>query len=421
MSEPKPFAISKRAVWEAYLKVKANQGAAGVDGESIAEFERDLKGNLYKLWNRLSSGSYMPPPVRAVEIPKRGGSGVRTLGVPTVQDRIAQTVATLYLEPGVELHFHPDSYGYRPGRSALDAVGVCRERCWKRDWVIDLDIQSFFSSVDHELLLRAVRRHTDLRWVLLYVERWLKAPLQREDGTLEQRDRGTPEGSAISPLLANLFLHYAFDAWIAREFPDVHFERYCDDAVVHCASEREARVVRDAIARRLADCRLQLHAGKTRIVYCKDSNRHGSHEHEQFTFLGYTFRARRAQNKRGATFASFSPAVSNEAAKAVRRAIKRWRLHRWSEVTLTDIARAINGIVRGWANYYGRFYPSEFARSLRRINDYLVRWAMWKYKRLRRHPARAWQLLASVARREPDLFAHWRLGLRPDGWAMGAR
>src|SRR5512144_687622 len=190
----------------------------------------------------------MPPAVRAVEIPKRAGSGVRTLGVPTVADRIAQTVVRLYLEPGVEPIFHPDSYGYRPGRSALDAVGRCRERCWRRDWVIDLDIRSFFSSVDHELMLKAVRRHTDLRWVLLYVERWLKAPLQREDGTFEQRDRGTPEGSAISPLLANLFLHYAFDAWMAGEFPGVRFERYCDDAVVHCASERQARVVRDAVA-----------------------------------------------------------------------------------------------------------------------------------------------------------------------------
>jgi RNA-directed DNA polymerase len=421
VSSSKPFAISKRKVWEAYLRVKANQGAAGVDGESIAEFEADLKGNLYKLWNRLSSGSYMPSPVRAVEIPKRGGSGVRTLGVPTVQDRIAQTVATLYLEPEAEPCFHPDSYGYRPGRSALDAVGACRVRCWRRDWVIDLDIRSFFSSVDHELLLRAVRRHTDLRWMLLYVERWLKAPLQREDGSLEQRDRGTPEGSAISPLLANLFLHYAFDAWMAREFPDVQFERYCDDAVVHCASERQARVVLEAIAERLARCRLELHPVKTRIVYCKDSNRHGSHEHEQFGFLGYTFRPRLARSRSGAFFVSFSPAVSDEAAKAVRQTIKRWRLHRWSESTLTDLARAINGTVQGWANYYGRFYPSEFARSLRRINDYLVRWAMWKYKRLRRHPARARAFLANVARREPDLFAHWRLGLRPDGWAMGAR
>jgi RNA-directed DNA polymerase len=421
VSEPKPFAISKQAVWEAWLRVNANEGAAGVDGESIAEFEGDLKGNLYKLWNRLSSGSYMPPPVRAVEIPKRAGLGVRTLGVPTVADRIAQTVVRLYLEPGVEPMFHPDSYGYRPGRSALDAVGACRARCWRRDWVIDLDIRSFFSSVDHDLMLKAVARHTDLRWVLLYVERWLKAPLQRGGGALEARDRGTPEGSAISPLLANLFMHYAFDAWMAREFPGVQFERYCDDAVVHCVSERQARVVLAAIAQRLADCRLALHPDKTRIVYCKDSNRRGSHEHEQFGFLGYTFRARRARNKRGDVFASFAPAISNEAAKAVRQTIKRWRLHRWSEVTLTVLARSINAIVRGWINYYGCFYPAELARSLRLINAYLVRWAMWKYKRLRRRPAQAWQLLANVARREPDLFAHWRLGLRPDGWTMGAR
>jgi RNA-directed DNA polymerase len=278
--------------------------------------------------------------------------------------------------------------------------------------VIDLDIRSFFSSVDHDLLLRAVRRHTDLRWVLLYVERWLKAPLQRR-GVSEARDRGTPEGSAISPLLANLFLHYAFDAWMAREFPGVPFERYCDDAVVHCATERQARVVLDAIAERLARCRLELHPVKTRIVYCKDSNRRGSHEHEQFGFLGYTFRPRLARSRSDALFVSFSPAVSNDAAKAVRRAIKRWRLHRRSQSTLEDLARAINAIVQGWANYYGRFYPTVFARSLILINEYLVRWAMWKYKRLRRHPTRARAFLASVARREPDLFAHWRLGVRP--------
>lgn len=421
MSSSKPFAISKRAVWEAYLRVKANQGAAGVDGESIAEFERNLKGNLYKLWNRLSSGSYHPPPVRAVEIPKRGGSGVRTLGVPTVADRIAQTVVRLYLEPVVEPHFHPDSYGYRPGRSALDAVGACRERCWRHDWVIDLDIRSFFSSVDHELMLRAVRRHTELRWILLYVERWLKAPLQREDGTLEQRDRGTPEGSAISPLLANLFLHYAFDAWIAREFPDVQFERYCDDVVVHCVSERQARVVLDAITRRLADCRLELQADKTRIVYCRDADRRGSHEHERFDFLGYTFRPRLSRSRHGKHFVNFSPAVSDEAARAIRREIRSWRLQLRSDKTLRDLARMFNVIVQGWINYYGRFYRSWLYPSLRRINDYLVRWAMRKYKRLRRHPARARRFLAQVARREPNLFAHWRIGLRPDGWTMGAR
>ena len=200
MGEPKSksFEISKWAVWDAYRRVKANKGGAGVDGESIAEFERDLHGNLYKLWNRLSSGSYMPPPVRAVEIPKKDGSS-RTLGVPTVADRIAQTVVRRYLEPGVEPVFHEDSYGYRPGRSALDAVGVCRERCWRQDWVLDLDLKSFFDSVPWDLVLKAVAHHTDQRWILMYVERWLKAPLQREDGSLVERDRGTPQGSSISP------------------------------------------------------------------------------------------------------------------------------------------------------------------------------------------------------------------------------
>ena len=267
MSEPKPksFAISKRAVWEAWLRVKANRGAAGVDEQSIEEFERDLKGNLYKLWNRLSSGSYMPPPVRAVEIPKRDGSS-RMLGVPTVADRIAQTVACGYLEPGVEKVFHLDSYGYRPGRSALDAVGVCRERCWRQDWVLDLDLKSFFDSVPHDLVLKAVARHTDLHWVLLYVQRWLKAPLQRGDGSVVARDRGTPQGSAISPLLANTFLHYAFDLWMAREYPAVRFERYCDDVIVHAASEHEACQLRAAIASRLAECGLELNEQKTRIV-----------------------------------------------------------------------------------------------------------------------------------------------------------
>ena len=421
MSEPKPksFAISKRAVWEAWLRVKANRGAAGVDEQSIAEFESDLSGNLYKLWNRLSSGSYMPPPVRAVEIPKRDGSP-RVLGVPTVADRIAQTVACGYLEPGVEPVFHPDSYGYRPRRSALDAVGVCRERCWRKDWVLDMDIRAFFDSVPHDLVLKAVAHHTDQRWVLLYVERWLKAPLQREDGSLVARDRGTPQGSAISPLLANMFMHYAFDAWIAREHPAIQFERYCDDVIVHAASEKQARDLRAVIASRLAECGLELNEQKTRIVYCKDSIRRGSHEHESFDFLGYTFRPRLSRGKSGGQFVNFLPAVSDNARKRIGREIRRWRLHVRSGTTLTELARSINVIVRGWIGYYGRFYRSMLARLLRRINEYLVRWAMRKYKRLRRSPAKARRLLASVARRQPDLFAHWRIGARPDGWTMGA-
>ena len=356
MNEPRPkdksFAISKWVVWEAYQRVKANDGAAGVDEESIEEFERDLKGNLYKLWNRLSSGSYFPAPVRAVEIPKaHGQGGVRVLGVPTVADRIAQTVVRLYLEPKVEPLFHPDSYGYRPGRSALDAVGVCRERCWRTNWVIDLDIKAFFDSVPHDLVLRAVRRHTDERWILLYVERWLKAPLQQQDGTLVQRDRGTPQGSSISPLLANLFLHYAFDKWMEKQFPQLRFERYCDDAVIHCRSEQQAEFVRDAIARRLAQCGLELHPAKTRIVYCKDADRRATYANERFDFLGYTFRPRLSKSKAGKHFVSFSPAASDDAIKARGRKLRDWRLHLRSGKTLGDLAQMINSTVQGWINY----------------------------------------------------------------------
>ncbi len=420
MNRPKPFVISKHVVWEAYLRVKANKGAAGVDGASIEEFERDLKGNLYKLWNRMSSGSYFPLPVRMVEIPKPSGQGVRILGVPTVADRIAQTVVKMYLEPKVEPSFHPDSYGYRPGRSALQAVGVCRERCWKADWVIDLDITAFYDTLDHELVMRTVRKHTDQKWILLYVQRWLTAPMQREDGTLVARDRGSPQGSAISPLLANLFMHYAFDSWMQREFPHIRFERYCDDVVVHCTSELQARYVRDAIARRLAECQLEMHQEKTRIVYCKDDDRRGRYEHERFDFLGYGFRPRRSKSKHGKHFVSFTPAVSDEAAKAIRREIRNWKLHERSDKTLGDLARMFNAIVQGWINYYARFYKSALYASLRPLNGDLCRWTERKYKRLRRHNRRAREFLAQVARRDPDLFAHWRFGLRPDGWAMGA-
>ena len=405
-SPDKPFAISKQEVWDAYLKVRGNKGAAGIDGCSIEDFEADLKDNLYKIWNRMSSGSYFPPPVMAVEIPKSHGGGVRVLGVPTVADRIAQTVVANRLEEKVEPIFHPDSYGYRPGRSALDAVGVCRKRCWKTDWVVDLDIQKFFDSVPWDLIVKAVEKHTDLPWVVLYVKRWLQAPLALPDGTWQQRDRGTPQGSSVSPVLANLFLHYAFDAWMAREFPTAQFERYVDDAVVHCVSERQARFVRDAIGDRLEQVGLRLHPDKTRIVYCKDGKRPGSSEHTSFTFLGFTFRARKAQG-RGEAFTSFLPAISKNALNRISAQVRSWRLHLRTGRDLADLAKSINPIVRGWMQYYGAFYRSVLYPLLQRINAYLVRWLQKKYKRLRgfKKADACWQ---RITKQDPLLFAHWQ-------------
>jgi group II intron reverse transcriptase/maturase len=403
----KPFDISKRAVWEAYEKVKANKGAPGVDGCSIDEFEKDLKNNLYKIWNRMSSGSYFPPPVLAVEIPKPHGGGTRVLGVPTVADRVAQTVAARRLEEKVEPIFHPDSYGYRPARSALDAVGRCRERCWRYDWVIDLDIQKFFDSVPWHLIVRAVEAHTDVSWVVLYVKRWLAAPVRLPDGTLAERDRGTPQGSAISPVLANLFMHYAFDAWMAREFPTVPFERYADDAVVHCKSERQARHVRQAIADRMAEVGLRLHPDKTKIVYCKDGNRPGSYEHTAFTFLGFMFRQRRARTRQGKSFSNFLPAISKDALNKISAAVRSWRLHLRTGHTFKDLARRINPIVAGWMQYYGAFYRSALSPLLQRVNAYLMRWIRKKYKRLRgkKKARECWQ---GITERYPLMFAHWK-------------
>lgn len=403
----KPFAIPKPLVWEAYRRVKANKGAPGVDGQALEQFEVGLAGNLYKIWNRMSSGSYFPPPVRAVVIPKPHGGGVRTLGVPTVADRIAQTVVAMYLEPLVEPRFHPDSYGYRPGKAALEAVERCRRRCWEHDWVIDLDVQKFFDEVPWDLVVKAVEAVTDARWVLLYVRRWLQAPLQHLDGTLVEREKGTPQGSAVSPVLANLFMHYAFDAWMARTFPGCPFERYADDAVVHCRSRRQAEQVRGAIAARMQEVGLRLHPDKTRIVYCSDGRRRGEHQHTSFTFLGFAFRARKARNSRdGSYFSRFLPAVSPEALKAKSAELRVMRIHRRTDLSLDELARWLNPIVSGWMNYYGRFYRSQLYPLLRRVSTYLRRWAGNKYKRLRSYKRfRRWWTGLQV--REPRLFAHW--------------
>jgi group II intron reverse transcriptase/maturase len=406
--------IPKQLVWDAYQRVKANRGAAGVDGESLAAFEQDLKGNLYKVWNRMSSGSYFPPPVRLVEIEKESG-GTRPLGIPTVTDRVAQTVVKMVLEPLVEPHFHPDSYGYRPGRAALDAVGVARQRCWDADWVIDLDIKAFFDSISHELVERAVAHHTDLPWVRLYIARWLRAPVQRPDGTLEARTQGTPQGGVVSPLLANLFLHYAFDAWMQRTFPGVRFERYADESLVHCRSEQEAQAVLAAIRGRLAQVGLELHPTKTRIVYCKDDDRPGRSAHMQFDFLGYTFQPRRAKNRWGTFFVSFLPAISTRAATAIRQTIREWRMASTrNNQSLEDLARRVNPVVRGWMNSYGRFYRSRCVQVLRHLNEALAAWARWKYKRFRRRARASMHWLGRIARRDPHLFALWELGVRPE-------
>lgn len=401
----KAYAISQQEVEQAWRRVRAKGGVGGVDGVSIKSFEKNLEGNLYKIWNRMSSGSYHPQAVMRVDIPKGEGK-TRPLGIPTIMDRVAQEVVKTRLEPVVERIFHQDSFGYRPGKSALEAVKACRERCWKYDWVLDVDIQKFFDTIDHELMMKAVRKYCPEEWMIFYIVRWLKAPVQHKDGRKEESHKGTPQGGVISPVLANLYLHFAFDSWMRRTFPGVLFERYADDIVIHCSCKEQSEKIQQALEQRLAECGLTLHPEKTKVVYCKDGTRETMYPTKKFTFLGYTFQSRSAQNSRTKrNFSRFLPAVSTEAGKKFRTGIRQSRLFTMAHLTLEELAHQLNPKVRGWYGYFSGFYKSALYRTNDWLDQAIVRWLRNKF-RLTWH--RSYLLLRYIAKKNPKQFFHWR-------------
>ena len=411
MTETKPFNISKRAVVTAYEKVKANKGTYGVDEQSIEDFEKDLKNNLYKIWNRMSSGSYIPKPVRAVAIPKKSG-GTRLLGIPTIEDRIAQTVVKLYFEPEVEPMFYEDSYGYRPNKSPIQALEITRKRCWRKDWVLEFDIKGLFDNIRHDILMKMVRQHTNEEWIILYIQRWLTAPFQMENGELVSRNSGTPQGGVISSVLANLFLHYVFDDFITKEFKTIPWARYADDGIAHCVSLKQAKYLQRRLQERFEEYGLQLNLDKTKIVYCKDDDRNGDYPNISFDFLGYTFKPRGAKSKYGKYFTSFLPAIADNAKKRIRKEVRSWRVQLKVDKDLWDISNMFNKKIQGWINYYTHFYKTEMYAVLRYINNALVKWVRRKYKK-RKHRRRAEYWLGSIAKRDRNLFAHWKMGILP--------
>lgn len=406
MENSKPYKIPKQNVWIAYKKVKANKGSAGIDGMNFEKYEKHLTNNLYKLWNRMSSGSYFPKAVKAVEIPKKNG-GTRRLGIPTIDDRIAQMTAKMIVEPTIDRLFHKDSYGYRPNKSAIDAVEMARKRCWEHDYVIDLDIKGMFDNIDHELLMKAVRKHVKEPWILLYMERWLKAPFQMETGENIPRTAGTPQGGVISPILANLFMHYAFDLWLTRNHGNNPFERYADDTVVHCRTEQEAKQLLAEIDTRLKECKLELHPTKTKIVYCQDKERQKQHPNTAFDFLGYTFRKVLIKDRLGRLQMNFIASVSKNAGQALKDKVKSLKIHKRTGSKIEMIAEKLNPILRGWMNYFGKFNRSAMKRTLDCVQRRLIKWAMCKFKRFRKHRRRAEEWLLEVRKREPCMFAHW--------------
>lgn len=405
----KAFNIPKTQVVVAYKLVKANAGAAGVDQQSLEDFEKNLKDNLYKIWNRLSSGSYIPPPVMAVSIPKKSG-GERILGVPTVADRIAQMVVKLSFEPDVEPHFLEDSHGYRPNKSALDAVGVTRKRCWSYNWVVEFDIKGLFDNIPHDLLLKAVHKHTKCKWVILYIKRWLTAPLQNQDGTLYERRKGVPQGGVISPILSNLFLHYTFDKWMSKNHPKLAWCLYADDGLVHCYSKDQSESLLKRLEERFQECGLELHPDKTKIIYCKDGKRRGDYCNTSFDFLGFTFRPRLVRSqKTSKIFCSFTPAISKCSSKAIKDKIRKWKLRYRVELGIEDLALICNPSLRGWTNYYGAYYSSMLKPVWMCVNSVLARWARRKYKKIKGKKASI-LLIESIINKNPKLFEHWKLG-----------
>jgi RNA-directed DNA polymerase len=408
MKDGKSIEISKELVWASWKRVKSNAGSAGIDEQSIADFESDLEKQLYKVWNRLSSGCYFPPPIKAVEIPKRSG-GKRRLGIPNVADRVAQTAIKALVEPRLEAVFAEDSYGYRPGRSAHDALGVTRKRCWQYDWVLEYDIKGLFDNLSHDLLLKAIEHHIKEKWIVMYIERWLKAPMILGDGKEMERTCGTPQGGVISPVLANLFLHYAIDAWSERALPGIPWCRYADDGLFHCNSRSQAEYVLQRLTERLRQCKLEIHPTKTRIVYCHDDNRKARHEHESFVFLGLEFRARSAENKQTRkVFRSFGPALGKDRLKELRYRVKHeLRILNRTDLPLEDLANEINPVIMGWLNYYGKFQPSAMRPLAYYIDTRLARWARKKYKKLNRSVAKSRKLIVQISDQDPGLFAHW--------------
>ncbi len=415
MNQTKPFTISKRLVYEAYKRVKANKGSAGIDEQSIYDFDQDLKNNLYKLWNRLSSGSYQPPAVKRVYIAKADGKE-RPLGIPTVSDRIAQMVVKLVIEPELENHFHPDSYGYRPGKSAHQALKLTMERSRKHAWVVDMDIKGFFDNLDHRLMMRAIQKHVPQRWAKLYIQRWLTAPVQQHpDGTLESRHQGTPQGGVISPLLANLYLHYTFDLWMQRHYPKVKFERYADDIVCHCIHQAESEQLKANLERRFWECGLELHPEKTKIVYCKSHCRRGNYTVNSFDFLGYQFKPQLVRNQHGKHQVYFMAGISPKAAANIRKQIRRlpWRV--WCRSDVDEISQHCQNRLSGWINYFKLFGESGIRNTLFYFDQALRGWAKRKYKAMK--TVRQASHYVNVLRREAKhLFTHWRLNGPNKGW-----